>query len=217
MNDRGILALIEEWTDVLDTRRKGEVKDGNLHLPRPEHPGGAVLVQTLQSDRRNDRSAGFGSLGQTRVPVPPMRQSHNDANGHHPHPGLRRQRRHVRAGGSRFVVDKNSNTLIFRGSGEDWEKVVELIEQLDKPVPSVLIEVLIAEILLTDQHRSGFEFLARSMLDDYGVQGGTLNALGLQAGALSLVARKRRADPCGAQLLRRGQPRRRSAHVRTSW
>ena len=90
------------------------------------------------------------------------------------------------AGGSRFVVDKNSNTLIFRGSGEDWEKVVELIEQLDKPVPSVLIEVLIAEILLTDQHRSGFEFLARSMLDDYGVQGGTLNALGLQAGALSL-------------------------------
>ena len=178
VNDLGILELIEEWTDVLDTRRKGEVKDG-IFIYRVQNTQAAVLMETL-SQILGTSVAGLGGLGQTREgaaesgTTAPAPQGFGGSFG-------------ARAGGTRFVVDKNSNTLIFRGSGEDWEKVVELTEQLDKPVPSVLIEVLIAEILLTDQHRSGFEFLARGMLDNYGVQGATLNALGLQAGALSLV------------------------------
>ena len=179
VNDPGILELIEEWTDVLDTRRMGEVKDG-IFTYRVQNTQAEVLVQTL-SQIVGVTGAGLSGLGgpvggttdATTAPATPPTQGFGGSVT-------------MAVSGSRFVVDRNSNTLIFRGSGEDWAKVIELIEQLDKPVPSVLIEVLIAEILLTDQHRSGFEFLARGMLDDYGVQGGTLNALGLQAGALSL-------------------------------
>ena len=179
VNDRGVLELIEEWTEVLDVRRKGEVKDG-IFTYRVQNTQAEVLVQTLSQivGTTVGGASNFGQLGAGATNAATTTTT-NPTQGFGGSVGMP-------AGGSRFVVDKNSNTLIFRGSGEDWEKVVELIEQLDKPVPSVLIEVLIAEILLTDQHRSGFEFLARGMLDDYGVQGGTLNALGLQAGALSL-------------------------------
>ena len=181
VNDPGILPLIEEWTDVLDIRRKGEVEDG-IFTYRVQNTQAHVLVQTL-SQIVGTMVSGLSGLGQTvgdageggtapTTPAAPI-QGFGGTVG-------------MSAGGARFVVDKNSNTLIFRGSGEDWGKVVELIEQLDRPVPSVLIEVLLAEILLTDEHRSGFEFLARGMAEGYGVQGATLGALGLQAGALSL-------------------------------
>ena len=91
-------------------------------------------------------------------------------------------------GTGRIVVDENRNMLLFRGSGKEWAELRAVIKQLDKPVPSVLIEVLIAEITLTDEEESGVEFLFRN-----GIGGGdtvttrTLDALGVQAKALSMT------------------------------
>ena len=166
-NDRGILQLIEEWTETLDTRRKGEVKDA-IFTYRVQNTQAAVLMQTLSQivgGSVGGLGGGLGQLGGGGTD-PTTTTATTPSQGFGGNVGMS-------AGGSRFVVDKNSNMLIFRGSGEDWEKVLELIEKLDKPVPSVLIEVLIAEILLTDQHRSGFEFLARGMLERlWGAGGG---------------------------------------------
>ena len=39
-----------------------------------------------------------------------------------------------------------------------------MIEKLDKSVPSVLIEVLVAEVTLSDEEKTGFEFLAQRRL-----------------------------------------------------
>ena len=78
--------------------------------------------------------------------------------------------------------------LLFRGSGKERAGLCAVIEQLDKPVPSVLIELLIAEITLSDEEESGIEFLFRN-----GIGGGdtvtssTLGALGVQAKALSMT------------------------------
>ena len=52
--------------------------------------------------------------------------------------------------------------MLFRGSGKEWTELRAVIEQLDKPVPSVLIEVLIAEITLSGEQESGVDFLFRS-------------------------------------------------------
>ncbi len=88
----------------------------------------------------------------------------------------------------RIVVDENRNLLLFRGSGKEWSEILRVIEVLDKPVPSVLIEVLIAEITLNDEEGSGFEFLLNESLNgDWGVSGGTLGRLGLSERGLSLV------------------------------
>ena len=92
------------------------------------------------------------------------------------------------AGSGRIVVDENRNMLLFRGSGKEWAELRAVIDQLDKPVPSVMIEVLIAEITLSDEEESGIEFLFRN-----GIGGGetittrTLEALGVKAKALSMT------------------------------
>ena len=91
-------------------------------------------------------------------------------------------------GSGRIVVDENRNMLLFRGSGKEWAELRAVIDQLDKAVPSVLIEVLIAEITLGDEQESGIEFLFRNGIGgDRSVTSSTLDALGVKAKALSLT------------------------------
>ena len=86
------------------------------------------------------------------------------------------------------IVDKNRNIILFRGSGTDWGRLAQIIDELDKPVASVLIEVLIAEVALTDMHRSGIEFFLRGALGDKAYKGGTIGRLvGQQSGGLSIA------------------------------
>lgn len=60
-----------------------------------------------------------------------------------------------------LVVNKSNNALIYKGKYLDWLKLKPLIEKMDKPVKSVLIEVVIAEITLSDTIDSGIEWLIR--------------------------------------------------------
>ena len=55
--------------------------------------------------------------------------------------------------------------MFFKGSGKEWANIRAMIEKLDQPVPSVLIEVLLAEVTLSDKEESGIEYLARIGLD----------------------------------------------------
>ena len=88
----------------------------------------------------------------------------------------------------RIVVDKNRNMLLFRGSGKEWGELLTVIKELDRPVPSVLIELVIAEITLSDEERTGIEWMFRSTLGDgRSLSGGTLGRLGLQDKAFSLT------------------------------
>ena len=87
------------------------------------------------------------------------------------------------AGG--LVVDQNRNMILFRGSGREWGEILAVIEVLDRPVPSVLIEVIMAEVTLSDIEGSGFDFLLKAALDRYGITGGTRGVLGVRGSGLS--------------------------------
>ncbi len=57
----------------------------------------------------------------------------------------------------RVVVNNATNSLIFQGgSQEDYRQWLSLLAQLDKPVKSALIDVLVAEVALTDSSDLGF-------------------------------------------------------------
>ena len=86
-----------------------------------------------------------------------------------------------------MVVDERRNLIIYRGSGREWAEIRTVVEQLDKPVPSVLVEVLIAEISLTSEEKSGFDFLFNSGIGRFGLTGGTRGAFGVNQQGLSLV------------------------------
>ena len=173
--DRTALEHIREWARILDTRRQDEIEDGvftyEVRNTQAEH-----ITETLNQM--------LGSAAARPAGQPASAEGQPAAG----------------AVAGRIVVDERRNLLLFRGSGKEWAEILDVVAILDKASPSVLIEVLIAEITLSDRDGSGFEFLLRrgglgnlSLLgDDLAIRGGTLGELGVTganaiSGGASLV------------------------------
>ncbi|MGJ8680084.1 secretin N-terminal domain-containing protein [Paraglaciecola sp.] len=83
-----------------------------------------------------------------------------------------------------IVVDERSNSLIVNASGKDYRSLLPLIERLDVLPKQVMLEVMIAEVTLTDQFKQGVEFF----LTENNFTLGDLGSLGQGAiGGLSYV------------------------------
>ena len=165
-HDQMTLAHVEAWARTLDARREATI-DNAVFIYEVRNTQAASLTETLESILRGRRIG-----GDEPEPLP----------GDLPEPEA------SEGAGGRIVVDENRNMILFRGSGKEWSELRAVIDQLDKPVPSVLIEVLIAEITLSEESQSGVEFLFRSGVGGgRDATGGTLDALGLQSKALSLT------------------------------
>ena len=169
--DPAQLNHVEEWARILDAEHRDTVEEA-LFTYEVQNTQAEQLTETL-----NSILSDIGSIS------PSAFQTQTQPGGA---ASFQRAPRGAAAAG-RIVVDKNRNMILFRGSGKEWADILEVIAKLDKPVPSVLIEVLIAEISLTDMEKSGFEFMLRGGVDGLGLRGGTLKALGVGAGALSMV------------------------------
>ena len=165
VNDPAQLAHVEAWARILDAEHRDTVEEA-LFSYEVRNTQAEEMTETLNSVLGQELRAPPGGGGG----LPAGQQAPAAA---------------ISAG--RIVVDKNRNMILFRGSGKEWADVLQVVEKLDKPVPSVLIEVLIAEITLTDQEKSGLDFLFRGAVDGRGVQGGTLDGIGVGAGGLSLA------------------------------
>ena len=61
-----------------------------------------------------------------------------------------------------FVADKNQNVIFYKGTGKDWLELLPTIKKMDRLAPSVLVEVILAEITLGDTLQTGIEFIARA-------------------------------------------------------
>ncbi|WP_457326177.1 secretin N-terminal domain-containing protein, partial [Roseateles sp. P5_E11] len=57
------------------------------------------------------------------------------------------------------VVDQSSNTLIFQAEPDEYSQLTALLQMLDRPAKSALIEVTVAELALNDEKSSGVEWL----------------------------------------------------------
>ncbi|MCD0420820.1 type II secretion system secretin GspD [Rubrivivax sp. JA1024] len=90
-------------------------------------------------------------------------------------------------GGGRVVVDANSNTLIFNTSPENYSQIIGLLNVLDRPAKSALIEVTVAEVSLTDDLNLGVEWLLQhSGASGSTITGSTLGGLGLGTSGLTI-------------------------------
>nr|WP_246283129.1 secretin N-terminal domain-containing protein [Marinifaba aquimaris] len=57
-----------------------------------------------------------------------------------------------------LVVDERANSLIFQTTGEEYKKLRPLIKRLDIMPKQIILEVLIAEVKLTEEFKQGVEF-----------------------------------------------------------
>jgi len=62
------------------------------------------------------------------------------------------------SGNLSLVVDERSNSLIFKTTGGQYRKLHPLIKRLDVLPKQVILEVIIAEVSLTDEFKQGVEF-----------------------------------------------------------
>jgi len=57
----------------------------------------------------------------------------------------------------RIIADEVNNTLLIRATAADYEKIVAVLRQIDRPPLQVLINATIAEVTLNDQLRYGVQ------------------------------------------------------------
>lgn len=87
---------------------------------------------------------------------------------------------------SRVIVNAATNTLIFQGGSDAYTKLLALLQELDKPARSVLIEVTVAEVTLDDSTQLGVEWAFNNSRASGTTLGGTLGGLGIGAGGLTV-------------------------------
>lgn len=88
---------------------------------------------------------------------------------------------------NKLVADKNINALIFRGDGKSWSRIITVLKELDKPAPQVLVEVLVAEVTVTQDQRTGFSWLIDGVNADHLDGQLQFGDFSLVSGGLSLV------------------------------
>lgn len=82
-------------------------------------------------------------------------------------------------GAGRLIVDPVGNRILFTGTASDYAQLYALLQTLDSPAPQVVIEVIIAEVTLTDNTRVGVELFGSEARGDGLLSGGTLGGLGI--------------------------------------
>jgi general secretion pathway protein D len=165
---------VQQWVEKIDKRQELSIEDGVFSY-EVRNTSASYIVDLLNelsvgggaaADNEPRRPAGSGDIGS------------GDRNG----PAAA-----ATASGGPFVVDTNRNAIMFRGSGQAWTELLPLIQQTDKLAPTVLVEVLLAEISLDDTESSSFQFLAKGTANGYNLAYGTLNLLDSGASAFQAV------------------------------
>ena len=75
--------------------------------------------------------------------------------------------------GGRLLTDPVGNRILFTGTANDYAQLRSLLATLDTPAPQVVIEVMIAEVTLTDNTSLGVNLFGREVRGDGTVTGST--------------------------------------------
>lgn len=84
--------------------------------------------------------------------------------------------------GGRLLTDATGNRIIFTGTAGDYAQLRTLLTTLDTPAPQVVIEVMIAEVTLTDSTNVGVSLFGQQLRGD-GTLSGSTEGLQLGGGA----------------------------------
>ena len=145
-----VLNHILDWVKLLEKEQQEKIEQG-------------LFTYQVQSTKASHIIEVLNSLGLSDAQISSNRDSadlqNNSSNQVRPKPqvssnSLNQNLDRVRG---KFAVDEQLNTILFSGSGKDWLQNLPVIKSLDKPAPSVLVEVIIAEITLGDAEKTGVD------------------------------------------------------------
>lgn len=171
--DPALLDRARYWADTLD---------------RPAARGDAASTFVYQVRNTDAQSLGQLAIGQT--PTGNVAQPPTGVPGTPPAQGQTGQTSSAATQGAsgqfmsgRLLVDPAGNRVIFIGTATEFAQLRTLLQTLDTPAPQVVIEVMIAEVTLTDKTALGLNFSASDQRGDGLLTGGT-EGIALGSGGL---------------------------------
>lgn len=156
-------------------------------LDRPASLGDKASTFVYQV--RNTDAASLGRLAMGQSPQTLQAQPPVGVPGAPPASGFDRQMQNRQNGGGgqnpggssetgqflagRLLTDPVGNRILFTGTASDYAQLRTLLATLDTPAPQVVIEVMIAEVTLTDATSLGVNLFGREVRGDGTLTGST--------------------------------------------
>lgn len=151
-----VLALMDAWVVQVDMEIPEMLK---------EQHGDNVFVYYAQYGRAEDIAASLSSLFSNGAGLPLSKESSATVSGllGQDLEGLAKTKTETPQAGKvadavHFVVDEPNNAILTRCTSADYSRILSVIEQLDQYPKQVLIEVVIAEVNLSEDVRLGVEW-----------------------------------------------------------
>jgi general secretion pathway protein D len=191
-----ILEHIIDWARILETEQHNKVDQGFFTYPVQNTQAVHIVellnnlgVADFQSSDTNS-SQSNSSQGSSNTASSSSQQNRPSSNNSNTTSNNSETK-------GRFAVDEQLNTILFSGSGKNWLSVLPVIQKLDKPAPSVMVEVILAEVRLGDEEKSGVEWLANASLGKFGLNFSTIGGLGLGGSGLTSSLLSTQIDTAG--------------------
>lgn len=159
--DPAVLTTARRWVELLDRQSQEKVENG-LFIYQVRNTQAASIANmlgalgysaTIPSGLTNNDNSVSGSAAQT---------SSTTSNNSNNSPLSTNNSSPLTIAGNpeqgSVVVDANRNAIIYKGSGREWLQLRPLLDELDRPVPSVMIDVLLAEVNLNDKEGLGVDW-----------------------------------------------------------
>ena len=131
--DDGILKHIVDWANQLDKPSSNRGVSSGYFAYQVRYTNAESLAKTVQELLGGAPSSGAAAAAGQQPPAQVPR-------------------------GARVVVNSATNSIIFQGNGENYTEILSLLQELDRPAKSALIEVTVAEVTLDDSTQMGVEW-----------------------------------------------------------
>lgn len=132
-NDEQVLSYVAEWVEDLDKPLK-KTKGNNVFYYQVKNTAAEDIAESMNQLLSN----GFASSDED-----------GEADGGKKSSTTQR---------GKLVVDESRNALLFYGTNSDWVTMLPAIERLDQKPLQVLIEVIVAEVRLSDDFTFGVDW-----------------------------------------------------------
>ncbi len=160
--DPALLSRVRFWVDTLD---------------RPASLGDQATTFVYQV--RNTDAQSLGQLAIGQAPTSTTAQAPVGVPGTAPVNDASMASRPTAQGatgtflGGRLLTDPTGNRILFTGKAADYAQLRTLLDTLDQPSPQVVIEVIIAEVTITDSTSLGISLFGTEARGDGLLTGGT--------------------------------------------
>ena len=170
-----VIARVDFWMEKLDQPiSSGQLSTFVYYIQNAEAEKLAGILNTLFEEKQKS-----GILGGIPKPTKKNAKKKDKGNTSKPKSPIQKSAFKIQGGVSgelagdiHIIPDVDTNSLIIRTEPKNYPSILEIIKKLDLLPQQVLIEVLILDLTLDDETRTGIEWALKGTVGQDGINGG---------------------------------------------